>query len=439
MRAKRDSIFGFDLSLFAATLILLIIGVLFIYSSAVTTNREVVSNEHIKQIVWSATGLGLMFAATFINYASLRRWSVYICGALLLLVVYALFFGREVHGARSWIGPAGIGVQPSEFAKLGVILLLAHYFSSVGRGAGGVRNLGRFAVALGIIMVPMGLIALQPDLGTALVFISIFLSMALLAGARLRHLAFLIAVGLLTIVLSILPSYERMILGREFPVFDFLGDFRLLGLVLGAIVVITGLAFTGWRVFKQSYFYWLMYCGAIACTALVGSMGFQYLMRPYQIMRFIIFLNPAVDPLGAGWNIIQSKTAVGSGGFWGKGFLMGTQSHLRYLPQQSTDFIFSILAEEWGFAGGVLVFGLYVLVILRGVRIAYLAKDDFGTLVAAGVVGMLFFHGVVNLGMAMGTMPITGIPLYLLSYGGSSIWTVLIALGLLQSIYMRRY
>jgi rod shape determining protein RodA len=162
-------------------------------------------------------------------------------------------------------------------------------------------------------------------------------------------------------------------------------------------------------------------------------------LKPYQIMRFIVFLDPQVDPQGAGWNLLQSVTAVGSGGLAGKGFLKGTQSHYQFLPQQSTDFIFSILAEEWGFLGGLLVFGLFLVILLRGVRIMYIARDDFGMHVAAGVVGMIFFHVVINIGMAMGIMPITGIPLFFLSYGGSSLWTALIGVGLLLDIYFRRY
>ena len=162
-------------------------------------------------------------------------------------------------------------------------------------------------------------------------------------------------------------------------------------------------------------------------------------LRDYQIMRFIVFLSPRVDPQGAGWNLIQSVTAVGSGGFFGKGFLHGTQSHYQFLPQQSTDFIFSILAEEWGFFGGFLVFALFLIILLRGIRIMYIARDDFALCIGAGVVGMIFFHVVVNIGMAMGIMPITGIPLFFLSYGGSSLWTGLLGIGLLLNIYFRRY
>ncbi|MFP4378335.1 MAG: FtsW/RodA/SpoVE family cell cycle protein, partial [Spirochaetales bacterium] len=163
------------------------------------------------------------------------------------------------------------------------------------------------------------------------------------------------------------------------------------------------------------------------------------LLQEYQIMRLIVFLDPNIDPRGAGWNIIQSVTAVGSGGIAGKGWLRGTQSHLQYLPQQSTDFIFSILAEEWGFIGALFVFLCFAAIVARGLIIASKAKDNYAALSAVGVVTMISFHVAVNVGMAIGIMPITGIPLLFLSYGGSSLWSALVSIGILMSIYQRRF
>ena len=156
-------------------------------------------------------------------------------------------------------------------------------------------------------------------------------------------------------------------------------------------------------------------------------------------MRLIVFMDPSIDPRGSGWNILQSITAIGSGGFLGKGFLQGTQSHYRYLPQQSTDFIFSIIAEEWGFIGAFIVFALFFVLLWRCVALLRSLRDRYAIYITAGVMGMLFFHFLINAGMAMGIMPITGIPLFFLSYGGSSLWTVLIAVGMLLGISARRY
>ena len=175
-----------------------------------------------------------------------------------------------------------------------------------------------------------------------------------------------------------------------------------------------------------------------SCT-FVGSYVFRNFLKDYQIMRLIVFVKPEVDPRGSGWNIIQSLTAVGSGGFWGKGFLQGTQSHYQFLPQQSTDFIFSIIAEEWGFIGSMIVLILFGIILIRGFAILLHAGDDFAIFTGTGILFMLFFHLVINIGMAVGIMPITGIPLFFLSYGGSSLWTATAGLAIIQNIYLRRY
>jgi rod shape determining protein RodA len=162
-------------------------------------------------------------------------------------------------------------------------------------------------------------------------------------------------------------------------------------------------------------------------------------LKDYQLMRLIVFLDPNVDPRGSGWHIIQSMTAIGSGGLMGKGFLQGTQSHYRFLPQQSTDFIFSIFTEEWGLLGGLLVFGLFLLICLRLVKIIKTTSDNFGAYIASGLAAMYSFHFLINVGMAMGVMPITGIPLLFMSYGGSALTSAMAGIGLAMSIHVRRF
>jgi rod shape determining protein RodA len=201
-----------------------------------------------------------------------------------------------------------------------------------------------------------------------------------------------------------------------------------------ALAAICGLAIVGYLLLKKGYFYWIFYSAIIMFISLLGSMGAGIFLKEYQIMRLIVFLNPGIDPRGAGWNIIQSITAVGSGGIFGKGFLKGTQSHYRFLPQQSTDFIFSIIAEEWGFLGNLFVFALFLIIMIRCIYIILNAKDRFAVYTGAGIMTMFFFHFIVNIGMAMGIMPITGIPLFFLSYGGSSLWTAMIGVGILLNI-----
>ncbi len=433
---KRVTAFGFDFILLAATLLLLCFGILFIYSSGVSALGGRSSGEFLRQLAWAGSGLLLLVGVILVNHARLRDTAVYLYGLSILLLLVTRFLGREVHGARSWLGVGDFGIQPSEFAKITTILLLAAYLSGIGKG---VRELPRFLLGLAIVLLPVGLILLQPDMGTALVYFPIFLFMSFAAGARMRHLAYLVAAALGMVVLAVLPHYSRWLLGREAGLLAVLAGFGLARYILAALALVTALSAWGYWGFKRRYFFWILYVVSLIFLSNAGAMLINRVLKDYQIMRFIVFLDPQVDPQGAGWNLLQSVTAVGSGGFAGKGFLKGTQSHYQFLPQQSTDFIFSILAEEWGFLGGLLVFGLFLVILLRGVRIMYIARDDFGMFVAAGVVGMIFFHVVINLGMAMGIMPITGIPLFFLSYGGSSLWTALIGVGLLLDIYFRRY
>ena len=209
--------------------------------------------------------------------------------------------------------------------------------------------------------------------------------------------------------------------------------------VLGAGILVIILSAVGWFVFKKELYYWLCYSSVIFSSSLFLAMMAQKILKAYQIMRLVVFLDPSVDPQGAGWNILQSLTAIGSGGLVGKGFLQGTQSHYHYLPQQSNDFIFSIIAEETGFLGGIFVFLCFFIIIVRAFIIANSSKDSFGSYLCFGVIAMFFFHFMVNIGMAMGIMPITGIPLLFLSYGGSSLWTSMMAAGILINIYYRRY
>lgn len=433
---QERSVFGVDLLLIIATVALMAIGVLFVYSSGVTSEGVSFSTEWIRQIVWVALGLVLLAGVAIFDYARLRDLAPYLYGALVVVLIGTLLFGRVVNGARSWIGIGDFGVQPSEFMKIATILLLARVLE---RRRASIGEPVTFGLTLGLTLLPMGLILLQPDLGTALVYLPVFLVMAFVAGARPSYILFIVGAGLLTVVLTVLPAWEQEIRGAEVPVVSVLTNSRLFAIVLGSLVVVAALGLVGALVLKRRYYRWVIYGAAMGITGMIGSFLGRRVLRDYQLMRLIVFLEPNVDPQGAGWNIIQSVTAVGSGGISGKGWLRGTQSHLQYLPQQSTDFIFSILAEEWGFLGGLAVFALFAVIITRGLLISAKAKDDFASLTAVGIVTMVFFHVAVNIGMAIGIMPITGIPLLFLSYGGSSLWTALVGVGLLMSIYQHRY
>lgn len=430
------SVLSFDVYIIAATLSLIAIGILFIYSSGVTSAGRVYSNEYIRQMVWAGTGLVLLFAAALSSYSTIRSLSVPFYLFVLLLLLITLAFGKVVNGARSWLGIAGLGIQPSEFAKLASVLVLAIYLERIGPA---IRKLPLFLAGSAIMLVPMGLTLVQPDLGTSLVFMPLFLIMAFVAGARLRHVSYVVLAFALTAVLSVIPAWERQIYEGSVPLVSVLTRPEVLTIVIAALAAMLAVTSIGYLATKRRYFFWITYTLSVILVGLLGSIAVRRVLAEYQMMRLVVFLDPYADPRGAGWNIIQSVTAVGSGGLSGKGFLQGTQSHYQFIPQQSTDFIFSILAEEWGFLGGLLVFGLFLVILLRGLYIVQTARDNYSSLVAAGIVALIFFHFAVNVGMVIGVMPITGIPLFFLSHGGSSLWTAMVGVGLLLNIHHNRY
>ena len=433
---SRRSFLTFDFIIILAILCLSVISVCFIYSSGLNSEGVNTSIEFIKQIIWIVTGLGLMTLVILIDYKYFYDFAYYIYGICILMLVITLLLGSKVNGARSWLGLPGVGIQPSEFTKLSTIIALSAFCA---KNRENIRSLLIFIRASLIPALPMALILAQPDLGTALVYIPIFLVILLMAGAKIRYLFFLVACGICVILFTIIPMWSGYVLKQETFIVTIFSNQLLMLAILGACLLVVILSTVGWFVFKKGTYYWLCYSFVIISLALFMAMVAQKVLKPYQIMRLVVFLDPSVDPQGAGWNILQSLTAIGSGGLFGKGFLQGTQSHYHYLPQQSNDFIFSIIAEEIGFVGSMVVFLCFLVILVRAFIIAYSSKDSFGSYLCFGIIAMFFFHFVVNIGMAMGIMPITGIPLLFLSYGGSSLWTSMMAAGILINIYYRRY
>ena len=425
---------NFDYLLFLTVVLLSFIGILFIYSSGVNSSGNLVSKEYIKQILWVFTGIGLLFLACIYDYRRIkdRTFLIYLLGLLLLL--YTCIFGTVRNNARSWIGLNNLGIQPSEFIKLVFILFLAYYLEKSQNEA----PIKRFIKAIIIMLFPIALILKQPDLGTASVYIPIFLIMCFIAGIPLRFILYVFFLGVLTMVFTLMPLWEETILKKGYIMSNLLKRSQISLIILFSMGISTVIAMIGNVLLKKKYYYWIAYILSIMLIAFAGSIVGVRALKEYQMMRLIIFLNPEVDPLKHGWNIIQSITAIGSGGLTGRGYLMGTQSHYRYLPQQSTDFIFSILSEEWGFLGGLFVFFLYSIVFFRFFLSIKRCDDLFGKLIVSGILAMFFFHFFVNVGMVMGIMPITGIPLLFLSYGGSSLWTAMISVGVVIGINLRQ-
>jgi rod shape determining protein RodA len=433
MRIK--DIAGIDFPLVIASMVLTVFGILFIYSSGITSTGELVSDEYIRQIVWGSGGLVIALLLAMIDYRRIYHISHYLYLGTLACLVYTFIGGRYVSGARAWIGIGSFGIQPSEFAKLTTIIFLAQHLDN-SKHAG--NELARFLVSCMITFVPMGLILLQPDFGTSLVFLPILLSMTFVAGIASRYIVFMVLSILLSGLLLVLPLWQGFIAHTNFTLINMLDNKRILVFV-GLLLAIFTLAVIGFFTYKKKYFYWIAYGSAILAVSLCASFAARKILKEYQIMRLIVFLDPNVDPRGSGWHIIQSIIAIGSGGFYGKGFRQGTQSHYRFLPQQSTDFIFSIFAEEWGLLGGIFVFALFLLIFFRLMRILKSTSDPFGKYITAGVCSVYFFHFIINVGMTMGIMPITGIPLLFMSYGGSALLSAMAGIGLCLSVYVRRF
>ena len=431
---KIKDVTNFDYLLFLSVIGLSIIGILFIYSAGVNSEGVVVSKEYIKQITWAALGLMLLIAVSLYDYTKIPDKIALIFIFAMLLLVYTRLFGRSVKGAKSWIGIGGFGIQVSEFTKIIYILFLAWYLSNSQRESEFIR----FIKASFIMFIPMMLILLQPDLGTASVYIPIFLVMCFIAGLPLRYVFGLLAIVVGTLIFTLLPLWEKTILQKPSIGVKILGNKNIALLIMLSLTGATIIAVIGFLLLKKRYYYWIGYVLGIVGISISGGLAASRVLKEYQLKRLIIFLDPNSDPRGAGWHIIQSMTAIGSGGKTGMGFLKGTQSHYRFLPEQSTDFIFSLLSEEWGFIGGLTVFFLYSIVFLRMLLIIKRTDDLFGKLIVSGVIGMLFFHFIVNIGMVMGFMPITGIPLLFLSYGGSSLWTAMLSVGIVMGINLRQ-
>ena len=354
----------FDWTLMGLVLLIASVGMLNLYST--TSNGELSGTTFFsKQIVWMLIGLAVMIAVAFVEYRFYSDVAYIIYFITLFLLLAVMGYGYITSGAQRWIKIGSISFQPSEFVKISLIVALAKYFQQPpGREGFQLKDLSRPFL---LVFVPMGLILKQPDLGTAILLLLIFVSVLFFVKIRWTSFLTLAVAGI-----SVLPLL--------------------------------------WGFLKE-----------------------------YQKNRILTFFDPDLDPLGAGYHIIQSKIAVGSGGILGKGLFNGTQCKLGFLPEQQTDFIFSAFAEEWGLLGSLFVLGLYFVLILWGLRIAVQSKDRFGAILCFGVVAMLFWHVFINMGMVLGIMPVVGIPLPLLSYGGSFFLSSLIGIGLLLNVSMRRF
>ena len=360
---ERRLYYHIDWALVGAIFALCGLGVVMIYSATSDPTR---ATSHLWGTQLYAIALGIigMLIALSIDYRVFTDKSHWIYIALIAVLVYVMFFGTVQMGARRWIPLKFFNLQPSEFAKIGVALVLAKFYGE-NRGSPQWTDL---AIGGALTLLPLALIAKEPDLGTAVVLLPVFVAIAYLAGMRLR----------------------------------------VLGIVFLAFI-------------------------------LAAPVAWMFVLRPYQKSRVTTFLDPSQDAKGAGYQQIQARITVGSGGLTGKGFRKGTQGQLRFLPVAHNDFIFSVLAEEQGFAGVLVALGLYLFVILRALEAARLAKDRLGSYLVLGVLASFSFQVIYNITMSAGLAPVKGLTLPLMSYGGSSMIATLAGFGLVLNVRMRRF
>ncbi len=396
----------YDILTMLLILALVAVGAFAIYSA--TSVADVDANSFfVRQILWAAIGTFIMITVSFIPLRVINRFTYWFYGftLLTLLLVYAV--GKVGQGAERWLVIGPIHIQPSEFAKLATVLAVSKFLSDQ---YADINKLRYFLISMGLIFVPFILIARQPDLGTSLVFLALVIPVLFWAGLNWFSI-FTILTPVLTMILS----------------FNFV-SFLVLMLTITIILILSG---------KKPIILVLVFLSNIFVGIITPYLWGQ--LRPYQQQRILTFLNPEQDPKGAGYQIIQSQVAIGSGGIWGKGYMNGTQTHLRFLPAQHTDFIFSVIGEEFGFVGVSVILLLFLLLLIRLIAIAAAIRQSFESTVVIGITTIILFHVIINIGMTIGMAPVTGLPLPFLSYGGSSLMANLIMMGIILNISRIRY
>ena len=386
---------------------LIVMGLMAVYS-ATNGSTEAVSLFY-KQLSWAVAGAIAASVMYYMDYRIVRdnAYFIYAAGILLLLVV--LVFGKKIAGQTSWVRIGMFSFQPSELTKMFTIIAMARFLSDDQTDLSNIMDLAK---ALGMALVPAALIMLQPDMGTTLTCLSFIVPMIVLAGFDLYYI--LLAVVPVALMLS--------------------GFFNFT--ILSTIAVVSMIMFVVLR--KKFYFHQLMVTGGGFLSGLLTWKFTASILKPHQIKRIQIFLDPTSDPQGAGYNALQAKIAIASGGLFGKGFLHGTQTQLRYIPAQWTDFIFCVIAEELGFFGSTMLLLLFLALILRLIWMVGAIKNRFVELMLAGYASLLLTHVVINVGMTIGVMPVIGVPLPFISYGGSSLVANMMMAGLAMNFSKNR-
>lgn len=409
MRKISNNFFSNDFIITGIYFTMLLIGFLSIYSSQNTDGYGFLSfqNESFKQLIWIFICLFVFFAISILEYRFIFDLAVPLYGLSLFLLVLVLFIGQEVNSHSSWFNLFGLKFQPSEFSKFSTALFLAKIFDSYSIN---LRNIKHVILTSLVFLLPSSIILLQGDTGTALVYFSFFL-VFLREGLSLNFLIFSLVFVLIF-------------------VFGLLVDTYILYIIITVVfLVYVGLSIKDIRKVINSFILFVL------SILIINGQGFvlNNILTPKQKQRVETLINPSSDPLGSGWNITQSKIAIGSGGVFGKGFLKGTQTGLNFVPIQSTDFIFSVIGEEFGYLGSMIFIILYVIFLYRILILSEAQKDRFARVFGYSVFSIFLFHFTINVSMTLGLFPVIGIPLSLISYGGSS----LLSFSLLLFVFLK--
>lgn len=428
-----------DYLLLWAMVLLVFLGALCVMSAV---NSFSFSNPVVRtHFVALPVGLMAFFFGWSFNYQVFDEQWKWLYGFILMLLVGVLLFGSYQRGSRSWFVLPFFSMQPSEICRVCTILMAAAFLDRRGPRIREVTSL----FLLGLLLIPIfGLIMMQPDFSSVVVTLPALLILLYCTGVNVFYLALLVLFAAVAGFFTILWTY--IYLHPELLDYEFFRVFHDLAhngwYMAGFSLLVAFLGYGAWWMFKQFRIFlppvYFILATLVVLAGLFGGIFVEHQMKPHQRKRVETFLAPKSDPRGAGYNVLQAQIAMGAGGVFGKGLFSGTQSRLGFVPEKHTDFILAVVGEELGLWGTLCVLGLYLIILWRIISVAYVSGDRYGYLVCSGIFGMFFTYMLINFGMLIGIVPVAGIPLPFISYGGSNLVASLWALGVVQSIYARR-
>lgn len=436
MSDKKIKISFIDLPLLIILLIFMVVSVLFIYSG--TKNISSLKYRFLNQIIYGSIGLIFGIFLLLIDLKKINDISEFIYLFGIFLLILTLLIGTRVRSSKSWIRFGPIGIQPSEFMKIFYILFLSKIISLYQNDDKYRKSIKFFFIALLITIIPVLLILKQPDFGSAFIFLLIFITIGFFADLNSEMLILMIIMGIFIFSLPLLRVYIKIIDTSVFIkniIFSnkYFLIISLLLIITGIIILLISINFESRLLMRIS----IIFIGV--GLSLILSIIADKILADYQKKRLLVFVNPELDKLGSGYNIIQSKIAIGAGGLFGKGLFKGTQSQFGFLPERSTDFIFSIIGEEGGFLLSFCILIMWGIIYYKILSLIKITTSYYYKIVLAGIFGYFFNQTILNIGMTIGLMPITGVPLPFISYGGSSLMTSIFAYMIVLNISMKRY